>query len=151
MKIKRQTKIIELIENNEIGTQEELMAMLDTSGLKVTQATVSRDIKELKLSKVSMKNGRQKYVMLAEVSVDFNERLVKIFRTGVISMDHAQNVVVLKTLEGMAQAVGACIDALNKTEILGSVAGDDTIICILRTEHDAVDIIAKFKEIINTG
>ncbi len=152
MKIKRHSKIIELVKDNNIETQEELAAMLKSAGFNVTQATVSRDIRELKLSKVSDETGNQKYAILSSAApstdANFNNKLIRIFKDGVLSMDYAQNIIVLKTIEGMAMAVAASIDAMDYKEILGSIAGDDTIFCALKSENDAVAIISRFKEII---
>ena len=149
MKIKRHSKIIEIIKSRDIETQEELATMLKSSGFDVTQATVSRDIRELKLSKIAGETGRQKYTVFSGLSESsFNEKLIRVFKEGVLSIDYATNLIVLKTIEGMAMAVAACIDSMNYPEILGSIAGDDTIFCALRSEEDAASMIAKFKEIL---
>ena len=97
MKTKRQSKIIELIQKNDIETQEELTAFLDREGFRVTQATVSRDIRELKLTKISLSNGKQKYAVLNDASRDLSEKYHRVFRDGLISMDVAQNILVIKT------------------------------------------------------
>jgi transcriptional regulator of arginine metabolism len=150
MKIKRQSKIVEIIKQNDIETQEELAAMLKLSGFDVTQATVSRDIRELKLSKIATENGTQKYTVYSSVlsEANFNDKFIRVFKDAVISMDYANNMIVLKTLEGMAMAVAACIDAMNHSEALGTIAGDDTIFCVVKSERDAMNMINKFKEII---
>ena len=149
MKIKRQSKIIEIINNNDVETQEELGDMLGKSGFEVTQATISRDIRELKLTKISCENGSQKYSTLSSVVSQFSERFVRIFKDGVVSLDYANNLIVVKTYEGMAMAVAACIDAMSFWEILGCIAGDNTIFCAVRSEDAAISIIEKFKAIIN--
>jgi len=149
MKIKRQSKIIEFISNNEVETQEELGDMLRRAGFEVTQATISRDIRELKLTKISCENGSQKYSALSSVVSQFSERFVRIFKDGVVSLNYANNIIVVKTYEGMAMAVAACIDAMSFWEILGCIAGDNTIFCAVRSEDAAVSIIEKFKSIIN--
>lgn len=143
MKTKRQTKILELIRNNEIETQEELQAHLIESGFAVTQATVSRDIRDMKLTKISTNDGKQKYVVLNDNTEDLSEKYVRVLREGYVSMDMAQNILVIKTVSGMAGAVCASIDAMNIHEIVGSIAGDDTIMCAIRTTEDTVHIMKK--------
>lgn len=150
MKIKRHAKIVEIIKTQDIETQEELAAQLKQAGFDVTQATVSRDIRELKLSKIAAENGRQKYTVYASVlsDVNFSDKFIRVFKNAVRSMDYANNLIVLKTLEGMAMAVAACIDAMNNSEVLGTIAGDDTIFCAVKSETDAIAMMNKFKEII---
>ena len=148
MKTRRQSKILELIQKNDIETQEELSAYLVKEGYKVTQATVSRDIREMKLTKVSLSNGRQKYVALGEAKDDLSEKYFRVFRDGFVSMDMAQNILVIKTVSGMANAVCAAIDAMKIHEIVGSVAGDDTIMCAIRTVEDTVTIMKKLRRIV---
>ena len=148
MKTKRQTKILELIRNNEIETQEELQAYLIESGFVVTQATVSRDIRDMKLTKISTNNGKQKYVDLNDRTEDLSDKYVRVLREGYVSMDMAQNILVIKTVSGMAGAVCASIDAMNIHEIVGSIAGDDTIMCAIRTMEDTVHIMKKLRRII---
>ncbi len=148
MKTKRQAKILELIRNNEIETQEELQAYLIESGFAVTQATVSRDIRDMKLTKISTNDGKQKYVVLNDNAEDLSEKYVRVLREGYVSMDMAQNILVIKTVSGMAGAVCASIDAMNIHEIVGSIAGDDTIMCAIRTTEDTVHIMKKLRRII---
>ena len=148
MKIKRQTKILELIKKYEIETQEDLSAYLEKEGFQVTQATVSRDIRELKLTKVSLGNGKQKYIALLETNEDLSQKYERIFRDGFISMDIAQNILVVKTVPGMAMAVAAALDALQIQEIVGSIAGDDTIMCAVRSTEDAIAVIDKLRRFI---
>ena len=148
MKTRRQSKILELIQKNDIETQEELSAYLVKEGYKVTQATVSRDIREMKLTKVALSNGRQKYVALGEAKDDLSEKYFRVFRDGFVSMDTAQNILVIKTVSGMANAVCAAIDAMKIHEIVGSVAGDDTIMCAIRTVEDTVTIMKKLRRIV---
>lgn len=148
MKTRRQSKILELIQKNDIETQEELSAYLVKEGYKVTQATVSRDIREMKLTKVALSNGRQKYVALNDAREDMSEKYVRVFRDGFVSMDMAQNILVIKTVSGMASAVCAAIDAMQIHEIVGSIAGDDTIICAIRTVDDTVSIMKKLRKIV---
>ena len=148
MKTKRQSKILELIHNNDIETQEELLAYLLDSGFAVTQATVSRDIREMKLTKISTEGGKQKYASLNEKSENLSEKYVRVLRDGFVSMDVAQNILVIKTVSGMAGAVCASIDAMNLNEIVGSIAGDDTIMCAIRTTEDTMAIMKKLRKII---
>lgn len=149
MKSKRQVKILELIRKNDIETQEELSDYLEQEGYQVTQATVSRDIRELKLTKVSMSNGRQKYVALAENTEDLSEKYIRIFRDGFASMDMAQNILVIKTVPGMAMAVAAALDAMDCHEIVGSIAGDDTIMCAVRSVEDTVTLMERLRKIMD--
>ena len=148
MKTKRQSRILELIRNNDIETQEELQAYLERDGFAVTQATVSRDIRDMKLTKISTNGGRQKYIALNETSEDLSEKYVRVLKDGYLSMDMAQNILVIKTVSGMAGAVCASIDAMNIHEIVGSIAGDDTIMCAIRTTEDTVHIMKKLRKII---
>ena len=148
MKTRRQTKILELIKKYEIETQEDLSAYLEQEGYQVTQATVSRDIRELKLTKVSLSGGRQKYVALLESNEDMSKKYERIFRDGFISMDIAQNILVIKTVSGMAMAVAAALDALQLYEVVGTIAGDDTIMCAARSTEDAIAVIDKLRKFV---
>ena len=140
MKVKRQSKILELIRENDIETQEMLADLLNKAGFNVTQATVSRDIRELKLTKATMQSGKQKYVATAKESSFVTERLNRVFRDGIVSIDYAQNIVVIKTLIGMAMAVAAALDSMENSEIMGTIAGDDTIFCVVKNESRAVKL-----------
>lgn len=135
MKTRRQAKILELIQRNDVETQEELSAYLVREGFQVTQATVSRDIRELKLTKIAMDNGKQKYAVITDADSGMMEKYARVLREGFISMDLAKNIVVIKTVSGMAGAVCAAIDAMKFQEMVGSIAGDDTIICIIRDDE----------------
>ena len=148
MKTKRQAKMLELIKRNDIETQEELSDYLEREGYQVTQATVSRDIRELKLTKVAMSNGRQKYVALQETDENLSPKYVRVFHDGFVSMDMAQNILVIKTVAGMASAVCAALDAMKWNEIVGSIAGDDTIMCAIRSVDDTVKVMDKISKII---
>lgn len=147
MKIARHSKIVELIGKYEIETQEELAERLHAEGYKVTQATVSRDIRELKLTKVPGKNGRQKYAVLKKQDKVPEGKYIRIFRDGFVSMDMAQNILVIKTVSGMAMAVAAALDAMNFSEIVGSIAGDDTIMCAIRSVDDTIVLMDKIRKI----
>jgi transcriptional regulator of arginine metabolism len=148
MKAKRQNKIIEIINNNQIETQEELADMLMNSGYNVTQATVSRDIRELKLSKVSTEDGRQKYVVFNNVESGLTEKYTRVLKDGFLSMDMAQNIVVIKTVSGMAMAVATAIDSLQISGIVGSIAGDDTIMCAVRTSEETPFVMDKIAKLL---
>jgi transcriptional regulator of arginine metabolism len=149
MKIERQTKILELIVKNEIGTQEELTAKLEEAGFNATQATVSRDIREMKLTKVADASGKLRYVAFKTTQDDMNEKYIRIFLDGFVSMDNAGNILVVKTVSGMAMAVAAALDHMDFPEIVGSIAGDDTIMCAVRTIDDTVILMSKLKKIID--
>ena len=148
MKTRRQAKILELIQRNDVETQEELSAYLVREGFQVTQATVSRDIRELKLTKIAMDNGKQKYAVMTDADSGMMEKYARVLREGFISMDLAKNIVVIKTVSGMAGAVCAAIDAMKFQEMVGSIAGDDTIICIIRDDEEAVKIMKKLRKIV---
>ncbi len=147
MKVARQAKIIELIENNQIETQEELADLLKKSGYHVTQATISRDIKELKLIKVMGQDGRQYYASLKDMGTLYDERVIRVFRESVLTVDTATFLVVLHTLPAMAQAAALAIDALEWNEIVGTIAGDDTIFVAVREEKNVEEIVTRFKKL----
>ena len=148
MKTSRQSKIIEIIQKYDVETQEELSELLVKEGFCVTQATVSRDIRELKLTKILMNNGKQRYAVLNEKSGDLSEKYARVLREGYLSMDMAQNILVIKTVSGMASAVCAAIDAMNMNEIVGSIAGDDTIMCAIRSVDDTISLMKKIRKIV---
>ena len=148
MKTRRQAKILELISKNDIETQEELSDYLEMEGYQVTQATVSRDIRELKLTKLPMSDGRQKYVALVESNEDMSEKYTRIFRDGFLAMDMAQNILVIKTVSGMAMAVAAALDAMHLHEIVGCIAGDDTIMCAIRSNEDTITVMSRLRKIV---
>ena len=148
MKVNRHAKIVELINKYQIETQDELAEYLNEAGFKVTQATVSRDIRDLKLTKVPAENGRQKYAVLQSAQNGMTEKYVRILRDGFSSMDMAQNILVLKTVSGMAMAVAAALDAMNWNVIVGCIAGDDTIMCAVRTVDDTILLMEKIKKLL---
>ena len=147
MKLERHSKIVELIGKYEIETQEELAERLKQAGYKVTQATVSRDIRELKLTKVQSENGRQRY-MVVQNQTAFSDKYIRILKDGYVSMDMAQNILVIKTVSGMAMAVAEALDVIGFHEIVGCVAGDNTIMCAVRTVDDTIILMDKLKKII---
>ena len=149
MKIARHRKILELISNNDVTTQEELASLLIDSNYIVTQATVSRDIRELGLTKMSVNGGPQKYVAFENNEKTINDKLLEILKAGYVSMDVAQNILVIKTVSGMAMAVAAALDALKWNEIVGCIAGDDTIMCAIRTNGDVITVMDKLNKIIS--
>ena len=132
MKTKRQRKIIELITNYDIETQEELAAKLVENGFNVTQAKISRDIRELNLTKIATKGGKQKYAVQSSSDIVSNSKYMRVLNDGIITMDTAGNILVVKTVSGMAMAVAAALDAMQIKEILGCIAGDDTIMCVVK-------------------
>lgn len=147
MKLERHSKIVELIGKYEIETQEELADYLNQSGFSVTQATVSRDIRELKLTKMQTENGRQRYVVMQNPG-SYSDKYIRILRDGFLSMDMAQNILVIKTVSGMAMAVAAALDAIHFHEIVGCIAGDDTIMCAVRSIDDTILVMDKIKKLI---
>lgn len=145
MKRVRQRKIIEIVENNAIETQEDLADKLQEEGFFATQATISRDIRELKLSKVTNKEGKQRYIVLKHEENYLGDKYNRVLREGFISMDQAQNLLVIKTVSGMAMAVAAAIDGLKYPEIVGSIAGDDTIMVAVRSTAEAAGLLSKIR------
>ncbi|MBS5841944.1 MAG: arginine repressor [Clostridiales bacterium] len=148
MKNKRQNIILEIISSQEIETQEELIEKLAEKGYPVTQATVSRDIKELKLVKVSAKNHKTKYAPLVGQALTIPEQLMPVFAHGFVSADFVNNLVIVKTLPGMAQAVASAIDSLKLTETLGTIAGDDALLIVCRTEDYAQSVVMTLKSLV---
>ena len=150
MKIGRQSKIVELINKYDIETQDELSDLLTKAGYNVTQATISRDIRELRLTKVS-ENGKQKYIVLNHVESDLTLKYIRILKDGFVSMDMAQNILVIKTVSGMAMAVAAAIDGLHIPSVVGCIAGDDTIMCVVKTNEDTTMVMEKLNKLINSN
>ena len=148
MKVARHEKIIELIRQYDIDTQEELAARLNEAGFKVTQATVSRDIRELKLTKIQGENGRQRYMVLESPRGTSAIKYIRILKDGFMSMDMAQNILVIKTVAGMAMAVAAALDAIHFQEVVGCIAGDDTIMCAVRSVDDTIIVMEKIKKMV---
>ena len=146
MKLERHSKIVELIGKYEIDTQEELAERLKEAGFAVTQATVSRDIRELRLTKVASENGRQRYTV-HHAREEFNDKYIRILRDGFLSMDMAQNILVIKTVSGMAMAVAAALDAIHFHEVVGCIAGDDTIMCAVRSIDDTIVVMEKIHKL----
>lgn len=144
----RHAAIIELVEKYNIETQEELVQYLNEKGYNVTQSTVSRDIRDLNLSKVPYEGGRQKYSYSHRNTEVLNEKYIRVLRDGFVSMDTAPGLLVVKTVSGMAMAVAAAIDAMKMHGIIGSIAGDDTIMCAVKTHEDARAVMNSINKII---
>ena len=148
MKVARHEKIIELIHQYDIDPQEELAARLNEAGFKVTQATVSRDIRALKMTKVAGKDGKSHYAILQDTHPVLGDKYTRVLKDALISMDVGQNIVVIKTVPGMAMGVAAALDALKWPEILGSIAGDDTIMCAAKSSEQAMGVVEKLQSIL---
>lgn len=146
MKRARQSRILELIENNQIETQEELVNLLTEDGYQVTQATVSRDINDLGLSKIHASNGKKIFSVNSTKDIHLTNKYIRVLRDGFLSMDNAQNILVVKTVSGMAMAVAASLDALHMKEVVGSIAGDDTIMMAIRTTEETKQVMDKIRE-----
>lgn len=148
MKVSRHEKIKELIQQYDIDTQEELASRLNEAGFKVTQATVSRDIRALKMMKVTGKDGKSRYVILQELPTEMGEKYTRVLHDALLTIDQGQNILVIRTVPGMAMGVAAALDALNWEEILGSIAGDDTVMCVARTLEEASSVAERLKSIL---
>lgn len=148
MKRTRHAKIVEIIEKHDVETQEELAELLKESGFQVTQATVSRDIRELQLSKIPTGDGRQKYVVLRQNDSYLVDKYIRVLKDGLLSMDMAQNILVIKTVSGMASAVAVAVDAMKFKEIVGSIAGDDTIMMAVRTVEETKVVMDKIHKML---
>lgn len=151
MKSKRQAEILRLIAEREIETQEQMLEELRSCGIKATQATISRDIKELNLVKQPGTGGVSRYVVAQarQTHHSFTNRLRTIFKEGVTSFDVAQNIVVVKTMPGLASAAGAALDGMEIDGLVGSLAGDDTVIMIMRTGQAAEEFCQEMKSMLN--
>ena len=146
MKFKRQAAILDIITSNEIKTQEELSAHLRDRGYNATQATISRDIKELRLIKVLTSEGRYKYATVEKAESDLQERFIRLFSNCVISVTNAGNLIVIKTISGSASVAGEAIDSLKWPEVAGSIAGDNTIFVAIREGKNTAEIIKRFQK-----
>ncbi|MGI6093828.1 MAG: arginine repressor [Lachnospiraceae bacterium] len=148
MKIARHAKIIELINQYDIETQEELAEKLQQAGFPVTQATISRDIRQLKLTKIARGNGKSKYAVVEGQGEEAGDKYVRVLRDAFVSMDMAQNILVIKTVSGMAMAAAAVVDGLRWPEIVGCIAGDDTIMCAVRSVDDTLIVMEKIRKML---
>lgn len=151
MKARRQTKILELIKDKRIETQEELLNELRGQGFNVTQATVSRDIKELRLIKIPAGDGNYKYAIAPQKNPIIPSDVLSIFTSSVTSVDYSFNIVVLKTHSGMAQAVCAAFDNVHRPGVVGTIAGDDTIFIATRVEEASLALVTELKRFISSG
>ena len=141
MKNSRQAKILEIIEKQPVDTQEQLQQLLKAEGISCTQATISRDIKQLHLVKEPMGQGRYRYTLSSQRSrLNVADKLQSIFRESITSIDYAQNIVVVKTMPGLAGAAGAALDSMNIPGVVGSLAGDDTALLIMRDAVSAGEL-----------
>ena len=141
MKSKRHSKILEIINENDIETQEELAEALKQAGYDVTQATVSRDIKLLKLVKMQSESGKYKYISSAKEERDINDKLYSILKNAAIGVEQVDKFVVVKTLTGAASAAAEAIDTLYSNDVAGTIAGDNTIFVLVRTDEKALELI----------
>ena len=148
MKTKRQRKIIELITERNVETQDELAALLEKEGFTVTQATISRDIRELNLTKSVSPDGGQKYSIAVSALGGIYGKYLRVLSDGILKMEIAENILVIKTVSGMAMAVGAAVDAMSIENVVGCIAGDDTLMCIIKTKEDAPVVKARIEEAI---
>ena len=150
MKSQRQTKILEIISNRNVETQEQLLAALQKEGFRGTQATISRDIKELRIVKELTNMGTYRYTTSGgEISNTFTTRMNTIFRECVVSIDYAQNIIVIRTLPGLASAAGSAIDAMNMSLVVGTLAGDDTVMVVMRDNNSAAALCGEIKGLIS--
>lgn len=148
MKKERQNKIIEFIEKMDIETQDELAELLRKEGFEITQATVSRDIRELRLTKIAIHDGKQRYAVLNSGENFLSDKYIRVLREGYLSMQQAQNILVIKTVSGMAMAVAAALDVMRIQHIVGIIAGDDTIMIAVKTTEATVTVMEKIEEVI---
>ena len=150
MKSQRQAKILEIISNKNVETQEQLLAELQEAGFRGTQATVSRDIKELRIVKELTSLGNYRYTTSAnELKGTFSAKLNAIFRECVVSFDYAQNIIVVRTLPGLANAAASAIDAMNMSTVVGSLAGDDTVMIVMRDTNAAASFCGEIRNLLN--
>ncbi len=147
MKSARHNLILEIIEEQDIETQEELADELKRRGIRVTQATVSRDIKELRLLKVLGEHGGYKYATVERAEKGMSDRYIRILAECVISVDYVNNMIVIKTLTGSANAAGEAIDSMKWGEVLGTLAGDNTLLVIMRSEEAVQEMVARLHEL----
>ncbi len=146
MKSARQAKIIELIEEHDIMTQEELSDYLTTAGFPATQATISRDIRELKLTKITTENGRPKYALTQQQETDIWKKYRQVLAAGILTMEASENLIVIKTVSGVAMAVAAALDHLDINDLMGCIAGDDTIIAVARSKDASAKVIMNIEK-----
>ena len=149
MKTERHAQIIRLISQYDIETQEELAEKLNQAGFRVTQATISRDIRELKLTKIAKPDGGSRYAVLQNTNQEMSQKYINVLKASFQSMDHAQNILVIKTVSGMAMAAAAALDDMKFQEIVGCIAGDNTIMCAIRSTDEALLLMEKIRKMLN--
>ena len=149
MKSARHNLILEIIESKDIETQEELAEELKRRGVRVTQATVSRDIKELRLLKVLSEHGGYKYATVERAEKGMNDRFARILADSIVRMEPVNNLIVVNTLTASANAAGEAIDSMKWNEVIGTIAGDNTLLIITRSNEDAESLMAKFNSLLN--
>ena len=150
MKSQRQAKILEIISTKNVETQEQLLAALQKEGFRGTQATISRDIKELRIVKELTNMGTYRYTTSGnEITNTFSSKMNTIFRECVVNYDYAQNIIVIRTLPGLASAAGSAIDAMNMSLVVGTLAGDDTVMVVMRDNNAAAAFCGEIKNLIN--
>ena len=146
MKSARQSKIIELIEQYDIMTQEELSELLTQAGFRNTQATISRDIRELKLTKITTDSGKPKYALQQPQDIDIWKKYRQVLAAGILTMESSENLIVIKTVSGVAMAVAAALDNLDINGLMGCIAGDDTIVAVARSKEMSANVIANIEK-----
>ena len=150
MKSQRQAKILEIISNKNVETQEQLLAALQDAGFHGTQATISRDIKELRIVKELTSLGTYRYTTSSnELSGTFSTRMNTIFRECVVNFDYAQNIIIIRTLPGLASAAASAIDVMNMSAVVGTLAGDDTVMVVMRDMNAAASFCGEIKSLLN--
>ena len=150
MKSQRQAKITEIISGRNIETQEQLLDALQAEGFRATQATISRDIKELRIVKELTNMGTYRYATATdEIGSSFSTRLNTIFRECVVKVDYAQNMIVIRTLPGLASAAASAIDAMSLSPVVGTLAGDDTVMVVMRDNNAAAAFCGEIKSLLN--
>ena len=150
MKSQRQAKLLEIISTRNVETQEQLLSALQAEGFRGTQATISRDIKELRIVKELTGAGTYRYTTsVNEMGGSFTSRLNTIFRECVVGIDYAQNIIVIRTLPGLASAAGSAVDAMNHATVVGSLAGDDTVMIVMRDTNAAASFCTEIKNLLN--
>lgn len=149
MKLARHDKILELISSEQIETQEELARRLQAEGFQVTQATVSRDIRQLKLTKTAGANGRSHYIVQKETQQELGGKYIQVLKNGFSGMDTAQNLLIIHTVSGMAMAVAAALDELKIRDIIGCIAGDNTIMCATKSPENAEQVKIQLEKMLN--
>lgn len=147
MKEKRQNKIREIIEKFDIETQEELLSKLEEAGFKTTQATISRDIREMRITKIAGENGKQKYGIVQNADTDVLSKYHQVLNAGILDIDYAENLIVIHTVSGMAMAVAAAFDSMKLPGVMGCIAGDDTIFCAVRGSQYCKSVIAQIRKV----